>query len=643
MRRRMSEAKGNSNHPPIGKRTARAAGVLLATVILSVATSSTGQVPLPTGSSTAAPTSLPSGLSTTGGPTPSSAGMPRPSAAPSAPVGGGSWQPSLPVRAAFYYPWFPEAWNQQGLNPFTRYHPSLGYYDGGAASVIDQQIGAMLYANISVGIASWWGQRTRTDSRLPTLLAQARGKAFRWSIYYELEGGSDPSADQVTADLAYIKDHYAADPGYYRIDGRFVVFVYGGASDSCATADRWRKAASATGAYVVLKVLSGYRTCTSQPDGWHQYAPALAADSQAGFSFSISPGFFKANESSARLARSLPQWRANVQAMAASGAPFQLITTFNEWGEGTSAESATEWSSSSGFGEYLDVLHANGPTPSGPTAPPATANGAVLVGAGDIASSETGDSATGALLGGIRGTVFNLGDNCYDSGTLACFNSYYQETWGAVKARTLPTIGNHEGESSGSGEGYCAYFGPAAHCNANGTQDGAGYYSYEIGSWHVIVLNSNCGVTACGSGSAQYKWLIADLRAHPSGCTMAMWHHPRFSSGDHGNDPRTAAFWEALYDHDAEIVLVGHDHDYERFAPQSPSGAADPSRGIREFVVGTGGRNHYAFATVRANSEVRNADTFGVLKLTLSSGSYSWQFVPEAGKTFTDSGSTPCH
>jgi hypothetical protein len=286
------------------------------------------------------------------------------------------------------------------------------------------------------------------------------------------------------------------------------------------------------------------------------------------------------------------------------------------------------------------------PTPGltpAPTAPPTSANAAVLVGAGDIASSDSGDSATAALLSGIPGTVFNLGDECYDAGSLACFNSYYQETWGAAKSRTMPTIGNHEGETSGSGQGYCAYFGPAAHCNANGTQNGAAYYSYNAGSWHVIVLNSNCGVTACDVGSAQYNWLVADLQAHPSGCTLAMWHHPRFSSGDHGTDPRTAAFWQALYDHNAEIVLSGHDHDYERFAPQDPSGAADPSRGIREFVVGTGGRSHYSFGTPRANSEVRNGDTFGVLKLTLSSGGYQWEFVPIAGMAFSDVGSGTCH
>ena len=334
----------NSNTRSTGKATAAAAAVLLASVVLSVATRSS--TPPPSAVASVAPTS--SGVATSSPTTRAATASPTAtqgsSATPSsAPVAAGNWQPSLPVRAGFYYPWFPEGWNQQGLNPFTRYHPSLGYYDGSSASVIDRQIAAMQYGNISVGIASWWGQGTRTDSRLPALLGQARDKAFRWSVYYEAEGAGDPSAAQVTADLAYIKNHYAADAGYYRINGRFVVFVYGGASDSCATADRWKQAASTTGAYVVLKVFAGYRTCASQPDAWHQYAPAVAADSQAGYSFSVSPGFFKANEPAARLARNLTQWTASVRAMVASGAPFQLVTTFNEWGEGTSVESATEW------------------------------------------------------------------------------------------------------------------------------------------------------------------------------------------------------------------------------------------------------------------------------------------------------------
>lgn len=270
-------------------------------------------------------------------------------------------QPGLPIRAAFYYPWFPEAWNQQGLDPFTHYTPSLGYYDSGATGVIEQHIRSMAYGNIQAGIASWWGQGTKTDLRFPTLLAttDAMGSSLRWAIYYEPEGQGDPTAGQITADLTYIHDHYAADPAYLRIDGRFVVFVYADPLDGCAMADRWQQA-NTLDAYIVLKVFPGYRTCSSQPDGWHQYSPAVAEDLQAGHSFTISPGFYKANEAAPRLARDLTRWNQNIRDMIASGAPFQLITTFDEWGEGTAVESAEEWATPSGYGAYLDALHADG-------------------------------------------------------------------------------------------------------------------------------------------------------------------------------------------------------------------------------------------------------------------------------------------
>jgi hypothetical protein len=171
-----------------------------------------------------------------------------------------------------------------------------------------------------------------------------------------------------------------------------------------------------------------------------------------------------------------------------------------------------------------------------------------------------------------------------------------------------------------------------------------GYYSYDVGSWHLIALNTECyAIGGCDAGSPEETWLRADLAAHPNACTLAYWHEPRFSSGAVGNNPYVSALWQDLYYAGADIVLNGHDHDYERFAPQTPLGQADPAHGIREWVVGTGGRNHGGFDIVQPNSEVRNADTYGVLKLTLHPSGYDWQFVPESGKTFTDSGSTACH
>jgi hypothetical protein len=261
----------------------------------------------------------------------------------------------LPLRAAFYYPWYPQAWSQQGVHPYSNYEPSLGYYDSGSQAVIKQQITAMQYGQIQAGIASWWGQGSPTDSRVKSLLAAAAGTAFLWTLYYEPEGQGDPSPAAIASDLAYIRARYANDPSYLHIDGRFVLFVYSDAKDGCATVDRWSQA-RAQGAYVVMRVFPGYRKCSSQPDGWHQYAPANPTDDVPGQSFSISPGFAKAGESP-RLGRDLTRWYADIQMMVASGEPWQLVTTFNEWGEGTAVEDAKSWSSGGPYGAYLQALH----------------------------------------------------------------------------------------------------------------------------------------------------------------------------------------------------------------------------------------------------------------------------------------------
>jgi hypothetical protein len=248
--------------------------------------------------------------------------------------------------------------------------------------------------------------------------------------------------------------------------------------------------------------------------------------------------------------------------------------------------------------------------------------------------------ATSDLLTAIApDAVLTLGDQQYARGTYDQFMAGYDPTWGRQKDITLPVAGNHEYDTAAAA-GYYRYFGAAAGDPAKG------YYSAEVGAWHVVALNSNCEVVACSAGSAQEQWLRADLAAHPAACTVAYWHHPRFSSGPHGDEPEVddvAPLWQALYDGGADVVLNAHDHDYERFAPQTPAGAYDPAIGLRQFVVGTGGRSHYAVATPIANSEVANAVTFGVLALTLHAASYDWQFVPEAGSAFTDSGTQACH
>jgi hypothetical protein len=269
----------------------------------------------------------------------------------------GAAQPSFPIRAAFYYPWFPEAWKQRRIQPFTRYRPTLGLYRSSAA-VFRRHLAALRYGRFDAGIASWWGPGTRTNMRLPTLLAVTResGSTFRWAIYYEAEGRDDPSVERLRADLAYLAARYGRDPAYLRIGGRFVVFVYGDRRDGCGLVDRWHEA-NTVGAYVVLKVFGGYRRCENQPDAWHQYGPKTAQAVQLPWSFTISPGFDAAFEATAALPRDLGRWAADVRAMVAVRTPFELVTTFNEWGEGTAIESAREWQTPSGFGAYLDILH----------------------------------------------------------------------------------------------------------------------------------------------------------------------------------------------------------------------------------------------------------------------------------------------
>ncbi len=265
----------------------------------------------------------------------------------------------------------------------------------------------------------------------------------------------------------------------------------------------------------------------------------------------------------------------------------------------------------------------------------------VLVGAGDIASCDdlAGAYATAKLIDKIPGTVFAAGDLAYPNGSDQDFQNCYGPTWGRFKDRTRPAPGNHEYHSTGA-SGYVRYFGAVAGDPAKA------YYSYDLGQWHIVSLNSECSaVGGCGLDSEQGKWLQHDLANRPAGCTLAYFHRPLFSSGlAHGSDVQIRPLWDILYHAGADVVISGHDHDYERFAAQDPNGKADPQHGIREFVVGTGGKNsHRFFASLVPNSEAHQADTFGVLKLNLHPKSYDWQFVPEEGKMFADSGSSKCH
>jgi acid phosphatase type 7 len=253
---------------------------------------------------------------------------------------------------------------------------------------------------------------------------------------------------------------------------------------------------------------------------------------------------------------------------------------------------------------------------------------AVLVGAGDIAKcDQNGDSRTAQILGTIPGTIFTTGDNAYDSGTYAEYLNCYGPTWGQYKDRTMPVPGNHEYETAGA-PGYYRYFNVPE------------YYAYDQGTWRIYALNSEIDTSAT---SAQVQWLQADLAQNPRSCVMAYWHRPLWSSGNHhGGDNKMQVIWNILFDANAELVITGHEHNYERFSPMNKTGQAVPV-GLQEIVVGTGGANKFGFGNILPASQVRNANTYGVIKLTLSPGKYDWQFVPVAGGTFTDYGSQNCH
>jgi Calcineurin-like phosphoesterase/RTX calcium-binding nonapeptide repeat (4 copies) len=266
----------------------------------------------------------------------------------------------------------------------------------------------------------------------------------------------------------------------------------------------------------------------------------------------------------------------------------------------------------------------------------ATAADAFLVAAGDVADCSEGPEITARLLDTLPGTIALLGDAAYERGSHEEFARCYDPTWGRHKARTRPAIGNHE-YGTPEAAGYFDYFGASAG-------DGKGWYSYDLGAWHVVALNSNCTrVGGCHAGSEQERWLRADLSADDARCTLAYMHHPRFSSGSrHGGSASVDPLWRALQDDRAELVLAGHDHVYERFAPQTADGAFDTERGIRQFVVGTGGRPRYSFGPPEPNSEARIHTAWGVLHLRLGDGFYHWRFVAEPGSSATDSGRGTC-
>lgn len=305
--------------------------------------------PTPTPTATATPTPTPTATAT---PTPTPTSTPKPTATATATPA------STSIRAAFYYPWFPETWHASD-----KFHPSLGKYDSSDPAVIDKHMSDLAYAGEQAAIVSWWGQGTHGEqTRVPALISSAAAHGLAVTPYYEKEGTSATSLATIQADLAYLKRYEQANPaGFLHVSGKPVIFVYNAATatSTCATVSKWKSATHGFADwYVNMKVFSGYAACADQPSSWHQYAPASAVQSHLPYSYSVSPGFYQYAESSPRLARDLTRFKSNLASQAASGAKWQLVTSFNEWGEGTAVESATEWASASGRGDYIDALHA---------------------------------------------------------------------------------------------------------------------------------------------------------------------------------------------------------------------------------------------------------------------------------------------
>jgi len=562
-----------------------------------------------------------------------------------------------PVRATFYYPWFPEEWH-----PNDQYAAARGRYDSGAPDVLSAHVVSMKHAGLDAAISSWWGRGHPTDRRLPRLLEEARARGFHVTAYYEQEGNTDPTPAQLAADLARLRSLAERYRSWLRIGGRPVLFVYDAGSSGCADVDRWRRAAS--GWYLNLKVFPGYRSCPQQPDSWHQYAPAAAAAVHLPQAFTVSPGFFKYGEPRPRLTRDLDRFRADVSRMADSGATWQLVTSFNEWGEGTAIENAAQWRSASGHGQYVDALHEilvagkrygatrASPSPTLSTSPtqsrvttsrPPSSGTVTVAAAGDVACApgkgeHTDHCAHGAVAATVTrldpDAVLALGDLQYQKGELADFQRSYHRTWGRFYDRTYPAPGNHEWLTPDA-QGYRDYF--RRRLEAIGVGDTM-YYSFDLGSWHVISLDSDCSkVSGCGAADPMVRWLRADLADHDGRPTLVYHHHPRWSSGRHGSAYELAGLHAVLVaDRDVAVVLAGHDHFYERFGPMGTSGPR--AGGVRYFVVGTGGSNHTCGTGARVpGSEVVSCDAFGVLQLTLRPDGYDWRFVPAEG-AFTDSG-----
>jgi hypothetical protein len=344
----------------------------------------------------------------------------------------------------------------------------------------------------------------------------------------------------------------------------------------------------------------------------------------------IRPGYWPVDAPIGQF-RSLQSWIADVHQYFTPAYTFHLVDSFNKWSDGTAIEPAREWALGSEMGAYLNALSPGYAADDG-------GETAVIAGAGDISVCDWPfDDRVSDLFKLIPGDIFTLGDNSNEQGSWEQYQRCFADSWGRFKERIHPVPGNHDYVNPGA-NAYFEYYG------AQAGEPGKGYYSYDLGAWHLIALNGNCSaVGGCWAGSPQETWLREDLKSHPTACTLAYWHQPRWSSGIHGGDDTYDAFWRVLYEYGAELVMNGHDHHYERFSPQTPDGVLDWEHGIRQFIAGTGGAGTRRTGDPLPNSEVLHTGTDGVLALSLYPDRYEWQFIPAGADAFSDWGTTPCH
>ena len=495
----------------------------------------------------------------------------------------GTDQPQPPIRAAFFYPWFPEAWSQQGITPYTNFSPSLGEYDSTDAQVIDQQLAQAAYARIETFIASWWGPGHHTDGAFGVLLdrtieATSPAPDLKWAVYYELEGGADPPVDDIVADLEYLSGHYFNHPAYLRVDGRPVVFVWARTDGSDMTR-RWAEAKNQFGGdlFVVLKVFAGFRDDPNQPDSWHQYGPAVAYSEHLPYSVSVSPGYFKVGEAP-QLDRDPPRFAQDVQRMVDSKAFWQLITTWNEWGEGSSVEPAAEWNE-----EYLEILAAS-PKPTVPTTVPRDPNAVVFAAGGDIGAIQT-TTTTLEIVRRLNPDFFlALGDLSYGNvKPEAAWCAYMTENLGSDIPIEL-VVGNHEDDDRSDG-----WIGAFADCLPDRMTSVGNYpaeYYFDVKKLvRIIAIGAGNSVDGVEydytSGSERMAWLeraIDSARAQSIRWVVVAMHKNCLTVGEKGCEIGQDLL-DLLTERRVDLVLQGHDHTYQRSAQLSCgfAGSFDPT------------------------------------------------------------------